>query len=183
MRTITLTNQEELTVKRGDILTTQFGERIIAMSQSRGICVTIDRGGNLKSRLRDNLNDLIDGYEIRDIKENKLNAGISNLGTETIQPKVGTIIQCKKKDGSIVYRYICGGLSYGEEHYFTIEPGTFIIKSNMYNSLDELILKYNILDVMIPATKVEAEEEYEENDEDEYFEDKVEEDEDLETEW
>lgn len=150
--------EENVTIRRGDLITTQHGERIIATSKDRQIAVTLDREFNLKSRVRENLKDLLDGYKIENVQPVSYEFFLGTAENDLDNIKVGDAILVESKEGN-VYRIVCGGHSYGVDKYFTVDPETFIIKSNMYDSLEDLLERYNIHGVFEVMVMEEAEEE------------------------
>lgn len=152
------TIMEEIEVGVGDVLKTSKGIRQVVGGKTYGTekYFTVDfETGMRKSRVYDNLEDVLEGYEIEDISVSPIAVKIT-LSNENLNvtPDVNSINVGKDilvqtiKHKKMALRRIGGGMSYGEELFFTYEPTTGRLRSNMCNSLDELLEGYNVVSVL-----------------------------------
>lgn len=85
----------------------------------------IDLEGNLKSRKRDTIEEVLDGFDIKGVKvvnDYDSYAGVTTLDTSDVE--VLDLIIVKNEDRDKLVRQIVGGTAYGETIYFAIDLNT-----------------------------------------------------------
>lgn len=105
----------------------------------------IDESGNLKSRKRDTVEEVLEGFKIRTITADE---GDKIRGEEkTIEEaKVGDFFIAVSENGSIVKRQLVGGHAYGVDIYFSIDENgkrcsrTRETVQDVLNNYEEVVL-------------------------------------------
>lgn len=129
-------------IKMGSSFETQHGVRFVVAGKAYGEekFLTVDEEGKLKSRVCDTMESLLDGYKISDVQ----NTSSFNIDDSI---EVGDVFLVQTKNHGVQKRMLCGGKSYGQVLYFTVDENMHR-RSRILHTIAEVLEGYEILGVL-----------------------------------
>lgn len=101
-----------------------------------------DEAGNLKSRKRDTIEEVLEGFKIKSISATtEMNNPHGEVSLDIEDVNVGDLLIIDL-DGEKAFRFIVGGHSYGEDIYFTVDINTGKRTSRTNTSIEAVLEGY-----------------------------------------
>lgn len=137
-------NKMVIKVQQGDVLDTKYGHRVVVAGKSYGEekFLTIDVLGNVKSRVNDTQADLLKGYNAKVI-----GYSIIQKTVDTTLIEVGTRFLVQTKNHGMQLRMLCGGHSYGQDVYFTVDEN-YKRQSRIHECIECVLDGYEIIGIL-----------------------------------